>query len=63
MSERIYMSDIRASFMCSSGARAFFDKHGLSWSDFLKQGVSVEDIVATGDTMALQVVEAVRGRG
>ncbi len=58
----ITMNDVRACGMCSSGARAFFERHGLDWGDFLKHGIEAETIAATGDAMALDVVERVNGR-
>lgn len=58
----ITMRDIRAAKMCSRGTRAFFQRHGLDWSAFLKNGIPAEKLAATGDPMALQVVEVARGR-
>lgn len=58
----VRMNDVRAARMCSGGARAFFERHGLDWSKFLKEGIPAEQLVATGDAMALQVVEVARGR-
>lgn len=58
----ITMRDIRAAKMCSRGTRAFFQRHGLDWTDFLKNGIPAEKLAATGDPMALQVVEVARGR-
>lgn len=54
------MKHIRQCRMCSRGTRAFFARHGLDWTDFLKQGVPVEALEQTGDAMALQVVAAAR---
>jgi len=58
----ITMNDVREVKMCSRGTRAFFQRHGLDWSAFLKDGIPAEKLAATGDPMALQVVEAARGR-
>lgn len=58
----VTMRDIRAAKMCSRGARKFFERHGLDWSAFVKQGIPAEKLAATGDAMALQVVEVARGR-
>lgn len=64
MSEQVLvrMEHIRAARMCSRGARAFFARHNLDWQTFLKDGLPAEVLAATGDAMALQVVEAARGR-
>jgi len=58
----IYMSDIRAARMCSRGTRDFFKRHGMDWNKFLKEGLPVEQVINTGDPMAMQVVEVARGR-
>lgn len=59
---RVTMQDIRSARMCSSGAREFFKKHNLDWLTFLKEGLPVEQIEATGDAMALEVAEVARGQ-
>jgi hypothetical protein len=56
------MEHVRAARMCSRGARAFFERHGLDWQRFLAEGLPAEQIEATGDAMALKVVEVARGR-
>lgn len=58
----VTMRDVRAVRMCSGGAREFFKRHNLDWNTFLKEGLPAEVIEATGDAMALQVVEVARGR-
>lgn len=64
MSEQVLvkMEHVRAARMCSRGARTFFERHGLDWQKFLKDGLPAETLEATGDAMALQVVEVARGR-
>lgn len=58
----VRMEHVRAARMCSRGARAFFARHNLDWQTFIKDGLPAEVIAATGDGMALQVVEVARGR-
>lgn len=58
----IKMQDVRRAKMCSRGAREFFRRHDLDWAMFLKEGLPAEVIEATGDAMALKVVEVARGR-
>lgn len=58
----VTMRDIRAARMCSSGTRAFFKRHGLDWWKFLRDGLPADQLEATGDAMALKVVEIARGR-
>lgn len=58
----VRMEHVRAAMQCSRGARRFFLRHGLDWSRFLREGLPVETIEATGDAMALKVREVARGR-
>ena len=58
----ITMRDVRAAKMCSRGARAFARRHKLDWEAFLRDGVPAESLLATGDAMALKVVEIARVR-
>lgn len=58
----IWMRDIRAAKMCSGGTRAWFIRQGFDWDDFLKNGIDSQKFIATGDAMALQVVEVAHGR-
>lgn len=46
--------------MCSGGAREFFQQNGLSWSEFLTDGIAIEKLEATNDAMAMQVCETAR---
>lgn len=54
--------DMRLMKYCNKGAREFFSRHGLDWSLFMAEGLPEEVILATGDDMAIQLVEFVRGR-
>lgn len=58
----VTMKDIRACLMCSSGTREFFKVHNMDWGTFLNEGLPETDFIATGDAMAMQVVEAARVR-
>lgn len=58
----VRMHHVRAAKMCSRGARAFFERHGLDWARFLHEGLPVEEIAATNDAMALRVCEVARGQ-
>ena len=48
---------LRAARMCGRAARPWFDRNGLSWNEFLTVGVSSDVLRATGDVLALKVVE------
>ena len=56
------MEHIRRARMCSRGSRAFFERHGLDWQRFLREGIPASELLATGDAMANQVVEVARGQ-
>lgn len=58
----VRMEHIRAARMCSRGTRAFFERHGLDWNAFLREGISGSQLEATGDAMAKKVVEVARGQ-
>lgn len=51
---------VRQMRYCAKGTRAFFERHGLDWSQFLKVGLPEELILATGDTMAIKLVQQVK---
>lgn len=57
----VTMRHIRKAKMCSRGTRVFFQRHGLDYTDFLRNGIDAEKLAATGDAMALKVVEVARG--
>lgn len=58
----VRMEHIRRARMCSRGSRAFFERHGLDWQRFLREGIPASELLATGDAMANQVVEVARGQ-
>jgi hypothetical protein len=58
----VTMKDIRACAMCSGGTRGFFKRHNMDWNKFLAEGLPEDDFIATGDAMAMQVVEKARER-
>lgn len=42
---------------CARGARAWFARHGLDWSAFVREGVDADILIATGDPLARRVVD------
>lgn len=61
---KIYMYHVREAKMCAKGTRMFFERHNFDFQDFLKNGIDAELFIATGDAMALQVVEVAKnGKG
>ncbi|MGO8241348.1 hypothetical protein ACC806_34990 [Rhizobium ruizarguesonis] len=55
---RITITDVRDAGHCVRGAREWFDRHGLDFRAFLKDGISEEDFLATGDAIAGEVVKS-----
>jgi len=45
---------------CVPGARAFFERHGLDWRAFIREGIPAEQLERTGDAMALKAVARAR---
>jgi len=45
---------------CARGMRAFAATHGLDWTAFLEHGIDAEALLATGDAMAVSLVDKVR---
>jgi hypothetical protein len=58
----ITIDDIRKTGHCTRGARRWFQHNGLSFDDFLKNGVDAQRLLDTGDALALRVVQATRER-
>lgn len=57
---KVKMRHVREAKMCSRGARAFFENHGLNWNEFLKDGIDAAKLEATGDAMAIEVAKVAR---
>lgn len=55
------MKHMRLARYCSRGVRDFFARHELDYNKFLVEGIDAEELLATGDAMALAVVEEARG--
>lgn len=45
---------------CSRGMRKFFDRHGMDWERFRKEGMPADEIEATGDAMAIAAARLAR---
>jgi hypothetical protein len=54
--------DVRALKYCNRGARQFFERHGLDWSAFLRDGVDEGVLAALGDHMANEAIEQAKKR-
>lgn len=58
----VTVDDLMTAKQCCKGGRAFFKDHDLDWSDFVKNGIDADILLAIDDVMAHQVVEVARGR-
>lgn len=54
----ITMTDITRAGYCARGTKTWFGRKDLDFRAFLKDGISAERLLATGDAMAEHVVEA-----
>lgn len=57
----VRVAHIRQANLCTGGARTWFERHGLSWRDFINDGIPVESLEATGDPLAFRVTAEARG--
>jgi hypothetical protein len=55
-----HMRHIREAGLCSSGMRGWFTLHELDVLDFIRYGIPVERLEATGDHFALRVAALAR---
>lgn len=53
---RITIDDVRRGNHCARGIKAWFEGHGIDFRDFLKNGISADRFLATGDGLAERVV-------
>lgn len=56
----VYVRHLRAVGICNREPRIFCQRHGLSWSEFVRDGFPEKVLLDTGDPMALRVVQAAR---
>ncbi len=55
----VRMRHVRAARLCAGGSRAWFTRHGLSWSTFLSYGLPVSALRSLKDPLADRaIVEA-----
>ncbi|MDZ7476794.1 hypothetical protein U5F73_17665 [Stenotrophomonas pavanii] len=58
----VTIDDVRAVGLCVNGTRLWFARHDLDFRAFLREGCDADTLLATGDAMALRVVERARIR-
>lgn len=42
---------------CRAGAKAWLAAHGFDWRGFVRDGIAEDQLLATGDAFAIEVVE------
>jgi len=62
MPEIITMADLRRIGHCPPGVKSWFDAQGLDFRAFLKNGITVEEFLSTGDGIAKEAVRLIRER-
>lgn len=60
--DRITMDDIRAAGHCVRGVKEWFERHGLDFRLFLREGISEEEFLASGDSLARRIVDLKKAR-
>jgi len=50
---RITVADMRRVGVCPDARKMFFERHGLDWKDFLRNGISAEEARRPGDNLDL----------
>lgn len=60
--QKITIDDVRKTGHCVAGARDWFGRHGLDFRDFIRNGIEEQKFLASGDTIAAEVVKATRVR-
>lgn len=60
MTVMVRMKHLRMAGMCNREPRTFCAQQGLSWSDFVSEGLPAELLEATGDPMAIRVAAIAR---
>lgn len=56
----VTIAHVRAANLCVHGTRTWFARQGLDFRAFLARGLPASSLLATGDAMALRVVEVAR---
>lgn len=54
---RVTMEDITKAGYCAAGASRWFQRHGIDFAAFLKDGMDADEFQERGDYLARKVVE------
>lgn len=58
----IRIDDIRLAGHCVRGAGKWFERHGLNFREFIKNGLPADQFIAAGDALAQRVVDRKKER-
>lgn len=58
----VTMADVRAAHLCSGGTRKFFERYGLDYTSFLRNGIPAEYLMKTGDALAAGAIAVAEKR-
>lgn len=53
----VTIAHLRAAKMCSREPRKWFERYGLSWSEFVTNGIPASQLRATGDSLCEPVIK------
>jgi hypothetical protein len=56
----VTVAHVRAEKLCTRGMREWLAHHGIEIGDFVKNGIPIETLEATGDALALRVCARAR---
>lgn len=56
MAARLFLNDVVPPY-CPAGLKTWFRLHGLDFRAFLREGIALDVLTATGDQLAQQAVE------
>ena len=56
----VYATAMNGQRFCAGKARMWFTRHGLSWSDFVANGIQASVVIGIGDALGLAVVDQVK---
>lgn len=45
---------------CHGQARVFCERHGIDWLTFVREGIDAQQLLDTGDALAIRLVEHAR---
>lgn len=59
---RVTINDIRLAGHCAAGAKAWLTRNGFDFRRFRNEGATEAELLATGDALAVHVIERKRAR-